>query len=230
MVCALGAGQKTQTRRGITLHNSVIERFEGWTKAQVWDMLDFPRAKVSAEGRLYVPFMPGVTTLRMAIEVKPRVQAGDVIWWKECMRLALQGTREESEGHAASSGWKRTIAYRADGDTLRQDHERDVPEHLYAQWDAAEERSAKPWHWRSSMLMPRWAARYTSDVIGAWPERLQEISWDDAVAEGCPGYRSAQDEPTQQYQRLWNEINGPGSWEANPLVWVYEFTRPNERA
>lgn len=214
MVRALGAGQKTQTRRGITLHNSVIERFEGWTKAQVWEMLDFSRAKVNMQGQLYVPFKAGVTTLKMAIEVKPRVQAGDVIWWKETWTPA-----ESDGGPVISYRAGGTMMHCAKGDKRNGTWEEFVvPGHAGTVYDFDQ--------WRPSIFMPRWAARYTSDVIGAWPERLQEISWDDAVAEGCPGYRPTQDEPTQQYQRLWNEINGPGSWEANPLVWVYEFTRP----
>lgn len=221
MVVALGAGLKTQTRRAITMHNSVIEKFSGWTKAQVWEMLDFSRAKVNAEGRLYVPFKAGVTTLKMAIEVKPRIEVGDVIWWKETWQRA---------------GWNlggrvQAVKYVADGtlsdwiNTGRKEYDADL--------------SKK----QPSMFMPRWAARYTSKVVGARPEFLQEISEADALAEGVSGETDITIKPNRKalvgigysgpartarnaYRRLWENINGPGTWDANPLVWVFEFEKP----
>lgn len=216
MVRRLENGEKTQTRREITMHNSVIKKFGGRTKKEVWDALDISRAMITADGTLRVPFLPGKTVINIAIEVKPRIQAGDVIWWKETW-----APTESDGGPVISYRAGGTMMHCAKGDKRNGTWEEFVvPGHAGTVYDVDQ--------WRPSIFMPRWAARYTSDVIGAWPERLQEISWDDAVAEGCPGYRMTQDEPTQQYQRLWNEINGPGSWEANPLVWVYEFTKPRE--
>ena len=63
-------------------------------------------------------------------------------------------------------------------------------------------------------------------------ERLQQISEADAMAEGCPlsnpdpfipghGGSSA----SGWYSQLWEDINGAGSWDANPWVWVVEFRR-----
>lgn len=98
----------------------------------------------------------------------------------------------------------------------------------------------KPWHclhratyegcelvgWKPSIHMPRWASRITLEVTGVRVERLQDISRGDAMAEGCPFPNMAQgDDPRKWYADLWNEINGPGSWDANPWVWVVEFRR-----
>lgn len=78
--------------------------------------------------------------------------------------------------------------------------------------------------WKPSIHMPKAAARIWLQVESVGVERLQDISWDDAVAEGCPGYRPTQDEPTHQFEKLWRQINGPDSWEQNPWVWVVKFS------
>jgi hypothetical protein len=77
--------------------------------------------------------------------------------------------------------------------------------------------------WKPSIHMPRAACRIRLEITDIRVERLQDISWEDAVAEGCPGYRPTQDEPTHQFQRLWTKINGEESWQSNPWVWVISF-------
>jgi len=75
-----------------------------------------------------------------------------------------------------------------------------------------------------SMFMPRWASRISLEVVSVRVERLNEISEADAVAEGIPAFPSSPSNiPAMQYQSLWESINGPGSWEKNPWVWVVEF-------
>ena len=69
------------------------------------------------------------------------------------------------------------------------------------------------------------ASRLTLEITDVRVERLQSISEDDAKAEGVdemcvlPGDQGSFIQP---YAALWESIN-PGSWNANPWVWVVEF-------
>lgn len=55
-------------------------------------------------------------------------------------------------------------------------------------------------------------------------ERLQDISRGDAMAEGCPfPNMAAGPDPRRWYAEMWDQISGPGSWDANPCVWALEF-------
>lgn len=75
--------------------------------------------------------------------------------------------------------------------------------------------------WRQSMFIPRWASRITLEVVSVRVERLHDISEADAMAEGIT--HSTMNNPRVEYQWLWESINGLGSWNANPWVWVIEF-------
>lgn len=82
--------------------------------------------------------------------------------------------------------------------------------------------------WRPSIHMPRTASRITLEVTGVRVERLQAISEADARAEGVEG----DSHPGAfigtcrgNFARLWESLNGAGSWDANPWVWVIEFGR-----
>lgn len=78
--------------------------------------------------------------------------------------------------------------------------------------------------WRPSIHMPRSACRLVLEIIRVRVERLQAICRGDAMAEGCPFPNMAQgDDPRQWYAELWDSINGPAAWDANPWVWVVEF-------
>ena len=84
--------------------------------------------------------------------------------------------------------------------------------------------------WRPSIHMPRWAGRIDLLIRSVRIERLQDISEADALAEGIT-YDQLPDNPHDLqrartwYRGLWEEINGAGSWEANPWVWVIGFER-----
>ena len=84
------------------------------------------------------------------------------------------------------------------------------------------------YNWKPSIFMRREYSRITLEVVSARVERLNDISRGDAMAEGCPFPNMAKgDDPRKWYADLWNAINGPGSWDKNPWVWVVEFTRHN---
>ena len=89
----------------------------------------------------------------------------------------------------------------------------------------------RPDKWKPSIHMPRWASRITLRVTAVKVERLQDISEEDAKAEGVTlspereNRRRWQHPYGYQFQELWTSINGPGSWDANPWVVAYSFER-----
>lgn len=85
--------------------------------------------------------------------------------------------------------------------------------------------------WKPSIHMPRAASRILLEVAAVRVERLPGISEADCIAEGAagghgsiPGYAYAAT-PAEHYRHIWESINGPDSWAANPWVWVIEFRR-----
>jgi len=83
--------------------------------------------------------------------------------------------------------------------------------------------------WHPSIHMPRAASRILLEIASVRVERLQDCSDDDARAEGCSGYETSPFAdpvpPSGEYRELWESLNGTGSWDANPWVWVIEFKR-----
>lgn len=98
--------------------------------------------------------------------------------------------------------------------------------------------------WKPGIHMPREGSRIALEVTRVRIERLQAISEADAVAEGvasiivsdggesryvdyaepdskCSAFGTAR----RSYRSLWEQINGKGTWAANPWVWIVEFKR-----
>jgi hypothetical protein len=90
----------------------------------------------------------------------------------------------------------------------------------WADGNVADRDCAKP---KPSIHMPRAACRLLLEVTGVRVERLREISTHDCWAEGIPS--SPDVNPVHEYEELWESINGPGSWKANPWVWCVSFRR-----
>ncbi|WP_152050928.1 hypothetical protein [Tautonia marina] len=173
----------------------------------------------------------------------PYGQPGDLLWVRE--------TFADVNDHGCPA-----ILYKADGVTLDfmdiadylcedgsldYDHPH-IKKYHYSQWIGDVE-SGEPYHgFHPSIHMPRWASRLTLELTGVRVERLQDISREDAIAEGIePVLTGAGErcgwldyehreagtgyyiEPTNSYESLWDSINGSGSSDANPWVWVLEF-------
>jgi hypothetical protein len=99
--------------------------------------------------------------------------------------------------------------------------------------------------WKPSLFMPKSACKYFLEVSNVRIERLNNISNNDSINEGLEwkesqafkdlfGYEKAYKDymkdvtmylksPIESYKSLWNKINGIGSWDKNPFVWVYTF-------
>jgi len=80
--------------------------------------------------------------------------------------------------------------------------------------------------WRPSIFMPRWASRIMLRVVDIRVERLQEITEEDAKAEGVAGWHDTTDGTIYrpEFQLLWDRINGKRApWASNPWVWVIGF-------
>jgi len=79
-----------------------------------------------------------------------------------------------------------------------------------------------------SIHMPRWASRLLLEITDVRVERLQGVTFADARAEGWQSKvngRPNDYDPISWYELLWAEINGEGSWDANPWVWCITFRR-----
>lgn len=94
--------------------------------------------------------------------------------------------------------------------------------------------------WKPAIHMPKDFARIWLEVESVGVEQLQDISEQDAKAEGvrffnydgCGVYENYILGPDTwemsargSFATLWQSINGPESWEQNPWVWVIKFKR-----
>lgn len=95
-------------------------------------------------------------------------------------------------------------------------------------------------HWKPSIHMPRWASRITLEITEIRVQRLQDITANDAVAEGVPDNMFDCYGPAcplccntlgckgtrEGFEDLWDSINGKKHpWESNPWVWAISFKR-----
>lgn len=149
----------------------------------------------------------------MGIHQYPMAQEGDHLW-----------VREATELHANAAGMR--IDYRADRST------RQIPV------DEVDIFPPDDNGWRPSILMPKCACRIELEVTSVRCHRIQDITGEDAKAEGivldrcgcevcakssamCPADAS---EHVMAFAKLWDSINGKKMpWRRNPWVFAYTF-------
>lgn len=227
MVQAFLEVRKNQTRRVIDAHNSLVDG-NGISKKR-WEAAGFDLANAmidngpSPAGNLG-PYLKATCTEGTTHRIYSRVQPGDRIWVKETT------INVEDEGYIGP-----VYVASENGQAILEGGLRPAPD------DCAE---VEPYDikLRSSMFMPKAMARLVFDVISVRLERLQKISQEDAIAEGveCLGpnqnvwslsngdkrhwrERGFGSDAACLFADLWESINGPGSWEANPPVWIYDL-------
>jgi hypothetical protein len=199
MILARKAGRKTQTRRN-------VEPQPDW---------------VNSLGVAFYPNGKGPVDYRLS----PYGTAGDRLWVREEHRILecwVEGERSRA-----------LVEYRAD---------------LETRWCSLTEKDVKqlmarktPFStWMRARFMLRSFSRAMDEITQVRVERLLDISGTDAIAEGIESHSTdlgggtvttfrdyltgATDRAARQsYQTLWESINGPGSWEANPFVWALTF-------
>lgn len=148
----------------------------------------------------------------------PYGQPGDRLWVREtwCPLRSSDYAAAPRSAPLPEDRAKVTIAYQAD--------------HIDPRGDAG------PLEWRSPLFLPRWASRLTLEIEAVRVERLQEISHDDAAAEGMyTGAWRSEEGPkppsgqmhsyaVERFRRVWDAINGKRApWASNPWVWVVTF-------
>lgn len=94
--------------------------------------------------------------------------------------------------------------------------------------------------WRSSIHMPRWASRLVLEITEVRVHRLQDISQDDAYAEGFQWGEKVRlkggwdkvwtTTPLSGFRDIWEKLHGADAWAQNPWVWAITFKRAEGEA
>jgi len=218
MARALLDGQKTQTRRVLKPQPPKGEYGDDYItrlNGPEW----YEPAVVGKDGEI-VPGKPiwGVYDDFGDFGARVPYMPGDLLWVREPWRT--ETFKHDKIAPAKLSGHEKII-YEADAD-----------------WSL----NKSVGRLRPGMFMPRWASRLTLEVTAVKVERLQEISQEDARAEGVATEEwddwrenvtaiampegSYIETERDLFRDVWNSIYGRTElcWDANPWVAAYTFT------
>lgn len=203
MVQSTDSGQKTQTRRTRGLE-FINEQPDIWILDNNFESIDYHQ--------LYNYIHGG----RVSQLCKcPYGKIGDILWVRESFFVHPFNTE---------------VLYKAD-------------------YTNPERFKSTSWKLKPSIHMPKAVARIWLEITDVRLERLLNIDTNSAIAEGIEAQLRITDKtrvvyrnycapakdfgvvpqcdllPIGSFSTLWEFINGAGSWDANPWVWVIEFKR-----
>jgi hypothetical protein len=203
---------KNQTRRIESSLEEINKNPDAWEK---------PTPSILGNGRPCWCF-DSYPLLKFNYIATPRYQYGDIVYLKEPFSI-----QEFSYLFSIA-----IVNYRYESDH-RQIDVSEVTAEALRKWKTSNNK------WVSPLLMFSDFARYKIQITKVRCERLQDITPQDAIAEGieCIGevlgikqYKHythpSQDAggwPVISYQSLWESIHGQDSWQKNPYLFAYDF-------
>jgi len=229
-VRAILEGRKTQTRRVMNPQPYNLEGMAVLWKGRPVDIEGCPYGKVGD---------------RLWVKETWRIDGWDPEYGIRRIQYRADGTLREPEGYWPDTGneikdqdaWERYwLQCAEDAQKVLGDP---TMEHGWDgdpgwEWEPGD----GPCRWRGGRYMPRWASRITLEITGIRVQRLQDISFEDCVAEGCdkawkgfdpncpvPGCTGWHYGEKYHFQTLWDKINAKREfgWYRNPWVWALEF-------
>lgn len=242
MIEALLAGRKTETRRILKPQPESFYTSPG---------VECEIHPLHVEGETRSRIAMGKDGSSFFTTQKCRAEVGDLIWVREGWRIGAWRTEPWSCGPGECDA-DVAIDYLADNYARKEWLQGDDPEMMLrlmdqSRADAYVDGRLKPdaefqYCWppgdspcrkRPSIHMPKFASRLTLRVTSYGIERLHDIRIDGLIGEGAPieekwdgmclGGFNELIAPREWYRRLWNSINGPDAWPANPWVDVTKF-------
>lgn len=247
-------GTKTQTTVVLRVQPEWVESEENSLSASGWYYRD-------PYGKFELKSYPDEESFKKAFlehAICPYGKIGDHIW-----------IREEWKAGAWCDDGRVAIDYKASPELTKtpwiQVDDFGEFENYWAQWTDQLEQSGleaddnnhyhwepgkSPLEWNTADSMPRWASRIQLEITNTRFERLQDISIEDALAQGIEriqvncsrdgiktAYRDYEIEgitrnnPIDSFRTLWNKVCSSKisshihnqSWEQNPWIWVIDF-------
>lgn len=218
MVRAILEGRKTQTRRVVKPQPN-----DEWCPV----VEIYAPTMIDRRGEEY----PGADVFGASDENEGRIcpygQPSNHLWVRECFIVGWPSENGDIQQFGADGNeLPKKVWYRADDNGRFQWIDRDTDE-------------MRDPPWKPSIHMPRWACRITLEITDVRVQQLQEISEEDAQAEGVEWYGVADLRPNGElregpsiayragFHDLWDSINSKRGlgWNTNPWVWALTFKR-----